>query len=210
MKLNYGLILFFLICCPMVGDAVSIDCNEGYKALVAKETVLEIQTQSQWYSSHDPSAEAFGPKQTQSGSEIFGYYLTTDAGYAQTYSKDRSVCSVDVSRAKLKAVTFNWGMTLDAAKVKELREEGYDGVYFQGMRGPEIALINQGAATSKGRSTPVPEGFKSLIDARRPISAAGVEAFKVTLPPGYVRQGDRFIFQDQKSTSPGILPPLVE
>jgi hypothetical protein len=101
------------------------DVNHKVTAnLVAEGTqqAVSVPKEQKWFSSHSPSPESVGPKKTPDGRTLYGQYLTTDAGYAQSYSSNRSIAAIDVSRARLKRVPFDWGMSLDANKVAQLRK----------------------------------------------------------------------------------------
>jgi hypothetical protein len=67
------------------------------------------------------------------------------------------------------------------------------------MAGPEIAIIEHSVMALEGRSIPIPEGLKLMIERRRPIPVAGVETYQVTLPEGYVREGNRYVFRDSSN-----------
>ena len=146
-----------------------------------------------WFSSNSSVEQ----KETPDGKSIYGLSLTTNPEYAQSYSKDLTVNVFDLSQARLKSVTFNEGMTIDSEKLMQFLGEGYDGVIFEGMGGPEVALLKN-VALLEGQTLPVPRGYTMLIEQRRPISTV-IEKYQVALPDGYVKEGERYIFRDQTS-----------
>lgn len=145
---------------------------------------------AKWYSSN----ASHGEKKTPDGEKIYGLSLTTNPDYAQAYSKTKEVNVFDLSAAKLKTVSFDYGMTIDDAKRAEIISEGFDGIIFDGMGGPEVALLTN-VAKLEGQITPIPKGIQSLIDSRRPISPTAVAEYGIKLPEGYVLEDERFIFK---------------
>lgn len=143
-----------------------------------------------WYSSNSSSGE----KTTPDGKKIYGLSLTTNPDYAQSYSKTKEVNVFDISDAHLKTVSFNYGMTLDDVKRAEILSEGFDGVIFEGMGGPEVALLTD-VAKPEGRIKPIPKGFQSLIDSHRPISSIAVRSYDIKLPDGYILEGEQYVFK---------------
>lgn len=169
---------------------------EGIKIDIAKEEnpneepdfeKLKIEP---WYSSNNFSDR---PKETKDGKLIYGFYLSINPLYAQQYSADRKVGVFDVSSARLKRVDFNYGMTIDEAKRSEVLSEGYDGVFFNGMNGPEIALLVD-VAIFKEKITPLPKPILDKIRDRLPIPKS-IEVYGDVLPPGYVLRGDQYVFE---------------
>lgn len=146
-----------------------------------------------WYSSNTVSGE----KSTPDGKKIYGLSLTTNPDYAQSYSKTKKVTLFDISAAKLKPVTFNFGMTIDAAKRDEILSGGFDGVIFEGMGGSEVALLTE-VGKIEGEIIPIPKGLQSLIDSHKPISPSIVEEYAIKLPTGYILEGERYIFKNSQ------------
>ncbi len=143
-----------------------------------------------WYSSNT----SIGEKVTPDGKKIYGLSLTTNPDYAQSYSKTKEINVFNLSQAKLKSVTFDYGMTIDDAKRQEILDEGFDGVIFDGMSGAEVALLNN-VAKLESTYIPVPKGIQAFIEKRKSIPAQTVEEYHITLPDGYILEGDRYIFR---------------
>lgn len=148
----------------------------------------------QWYSSNPSEKEKSDPE----GKRIYGHYLASDAGYAQTYvrrEQRKTVCVFNLSGAKLKVVNFNDGMTIYDQQRNELLAGGYDGFIFDGMSGPEVCLITN-IAKQEGEITPIPTGFQALVDNHKPIPVKTVQAYGIQLPAGYVRRENSYIFEN--------------
>lgn len=66
----------------------------------------------EWFSSNT----GYGGKTTPEGKTVFGLSLTTNPEYAQSYSRTKKVNVFRIPNAKLKPVSFDYGMTIDDAK----------------------------------------------------------------------------------------------
>jgi hypothetical protein len=154
-----------------------------------------------WYSSND----SVGPKQTPQGDTIHGLSLSQDPLYAGEYSKTGQVHEFDLSGAKLKPVSFDYGMTITTDKLNQIRSEGYDGVSFDGMHGPEVALVND-VAKKTGTVNALQEKFNEAIADGRPIGRVEQRLYAVKglqLPEVYHQQEDGSWI---RATEPGKPP----
>ncbi len=161
--------------------------------MTPEQFVIEVAQQATWYSSNISEKT----KTTPEGEEIFGLYLTTNPTYSQTYVRDGGVKAINqfsLSQANLKITSFDYGMTIDASKRAEILGEGYDGVIFAGMGGPEVALLTN-VAEAKGRVVPIPAGIQARVDNRRSLPERLVREYELQLPQGYVLRDGQYIYE---------------
>lgn len=75
----------------------------------------------------------------------------------------------------------------------EILADGFDGVLFDGMGGPEVAILTD-AAQLEGVKIPIPRGIQALIESRKSLPESVVRDYEIKLPEGYELNNGSYIF----------------
>ena len=91
-------------------------------------------------------------------------------------------------------------MTITEEKHKQILGEGFDGLLFMGMGGPEVALLTD-VAQLKQELSPIPKGIQALVDKRGSLPEKAVSDYNIKLPEGYVLENGRFVYKSTQVDS---------